>query len=193
MATKRHKVFISFHHGDKKIDPKCGEYWKERFEKLFHDQFETIISRSVQDGDIQEGILTETTRRKIRDNYIAEATVTVVLIGPETWKRKHVDWEISSSLRDTKKNSRCGLIGIMLPTYKGYNKITETYDPFTIPPRLFENEQCGFASIYLWNENPFIVQNWIHEAFLRRDKLIPVNSFPLFRNNRAFNQTNWQY
>lgn len=192
MGTKVHKVFISFHHGDKKLDPLCGEFWKERFEFLFQDRFEAIISKSVQDGDIEDGIKTETTRRKIRDEYIAEATVTVVLIGPETWKRKHVDWEISSSIRDTEKNPRCGLIGILLPTYPDYDKEKNTYYKYTIPPRLQKNIECKFASIHLWDENPDVVQGWIHNAFLRKDKINPTNSYPLFGNNRASNQTCWQ-
>lgn len=190
MAKKKHKVFVSFHHGNKKIDPKCGEYWKERFEKLFHDQFETIISKSVQDGEIEDGLKTETTRQKIRDEYIAEATVTIVLIGPETWKRKHVDWEISSSIRDTKNNSRCGLIGILLPTYKDFNKEKNTYNPNTIPPRLFYNIERKFASIHVWSEDQIIVQDWIHKAFERRYSVLPDNSYPEFKNNRTGNQ--WQ-
>lgn len=192
MATNKHKVFISFHHGDKTTDPKCGQYWKERFEALFHDYYETIISKSVQDGDIKDGILTETTRQKIRDEFIADATVTVVLIGPETWKRKHVDWEISSSIRDTKNNPRCGLIGILLPTYPNYNAIKNTYNGNTIPPRLKKNIDCGFATIHVWNENPTIVQGWIHAAFEKRDKATPDNSYPMFANNRAADQTKWQ-
>lgn len=59
MATKVHKVFISFHHGNRELDPICGEYWKERFESLFQDRFEAIISKSVQDGDIEDGIKTD--------------------------------------------------------------------------------------------------------------------------------------
>ena len=188
MATIKHKVFISFHHGDKTIDPKCGQYWKERFETLFHDHYETIISKSVQDGDIKDGILTETTRQKIRDEYIAAATVTVVLIGPDTWKRKHVDWEISSSIRDTKNNPRCGLIGILLPTYPNYDSTKNTYIGKTIPPRLQNNIDCGFATIHVWNENPTIVADWIHKAFERRDKINPDNSYPMFANNRPDNQ-----
>jgi hypothetical protein len=192
MPTKVHKVFISFHHGDKKKDPQCGEYWKERFEHLFHDTFEVIISKSIHDGDIEDGENTDTTRRIIRDDYIAEATVTVVLIGPETWKRKHVDWEISSSIRKTDKNPRCGLIGILLPTYKGYNEVKKTYYQYTIPPRLQKNVDCGFAKIYLWDENPEIVQDWIHKAFERKDKIDPDNSYRLFADNRGANQTQWQ-
>jgi Thoeris protein ThsB, TIR-like domain len=192
MSTNKHKVFISFHHGNKTIDPKCGQYWKERFESLFRDYYETIISRSVQDGDIKDGIQTETTRQKIRDEFIADATVTVVLIGPDTWKRKHVDWEISSSIRDTKNNSRCGLIGILLPTYPNYDSVKNTYNGNTIPPRLQKNIDCGFATIHVWNENSAIVSDWIHKAFERRNKINPDNSYPMFANNRPDNQTKWQ-
>ena len=192
MITKKHNVFISFHHGNRIIDPKCGEYWKERFESLFQDSYDAINSKSVQDGDIRDGILTETTRQKIRDEFIADSTVTVVLIGPETWKRKHVDWEISSSIRETKNNSRCGLIGILLPTYPNYNSEKNTYNGKTIPPRLQKNIECGFATIHVWNENPLIVQNWIHAAFERRTKVIPDNSYPMFSNNRAYDQKQWQ-
>jgi hypothetical protein len=189
-TNKRHKVFVSFHHGDPTIDPQCGQRYKERFEHLFSTYFDATITKSVQDGDIKDGIATETTRQKIRDEYIADATVTIVLIGPETWKRKHVDWEISSSIRDTSRNPRCGLLGILLPTYPDYNREKNQYNPNTVPPRLYSNIKSGFASIHVWNESPSIVQNWIHEAFLRRNKIIPDNSYPLFANNRSGSQ--WQ-
>lgn len=193
MPTPRHKVFLSFHHGDPLRDPYCGQKYKERFERLFSSQYDAMISNSVQDGDIVDGIATETTRQKIRDEYIADATVTIVLVGPETWKRKHVDWEISSSIRDTARNPRCGLIGILLPTYPDYNRQTNTFNQFTIPPRLWDNKRNGFANIYVWNENPIVVQGWIHEAFLRRDRISPDNSYPLFRYNRLAEQRQWSY
>jgi len=170
----------------------CGHYWKEKFEFLMTKSTEKMISKVVSDGDINTNIATETIRQKIRDEFIADATITVVLIGPETWKRKHVDWEISSSIRDTKNNSRCGLIGILLPTYPDYDKIKNTYNPKTIPPRLQKNIDCGFATIHVWNENPSIVQEWIHNAFERRAKINPDNSYPMFSNNRSIEQTQWQ-
>jgi hypothetical protein len=193
MIMQRHKVFLSFHHGDPLRDPYCGQKYKERFEQLFSAQYNTMITKSVQDGDIKDGITTETTRQKIRDEYIADATVTIVLIGPETWKRKHVDWEISSSIRDTQKNPRCGLLGILLPNYPDYNRNTNNYNQYTIPPRLWDNIKCGFASIHLWNENPVVVQRWIHEAYLRRNQKLPDNSYPMFSNNRPADQKQWSY
>jgi hypothetical protein len=142
-----------------------------------------MVSKSVQIGDIDSNLPTERIRQKIRDEYLRDSTVTVVLIGSETWKRKHVDWEIGSSIRQTEYSSRSGLLGIVLPTYP--RKDLTKYDPYTIPPRLYDNVKSNFAQIYNWNDNSFVVQKWIHDAFERRNKIIPDNSFPSFMNNRS--------
>lgn len=110
--TPRHKVFISFHEGDIK--------YKQDFVRMMGKR---ILDRSVDTGNIDDSDLkTATVRQKIRDEYIRDATVTIVLIGPRTWQRKHVDWEIGSSIRKTKKNSRCGLLGILLPNHPNHGK-----------------------------------------------------------------------
>lgn len=181
MPSNRHKVFVSYHHAN-------DQYYKNRFEHLFCNVTDAVVSRSVQMGGIDPNLKTETIRQKIRDEYLRESTVTVVLIGTETWKRKHVDWEISSSIRDTKFNSRSGLLGILLPTYPGYSQ--NKYDPKTIPPRLFDNIECGFAKIYCWDEASEAVKSQIHDAFLNRNKVNPDNSRDLFRNNRSGDK--WQ-
>lgn len=173
--TSRHKVFISYHHAN-------DEAYKLKFEELFHGYFDIVVSRSVQMGDIDPNLNTETIRRKIRDEYLRDSTVTVVLVGAETWKRKHVDWEISSSLRNTDYNPRSGLVGILLPTYPLYRQ--NKYDPHTIPPRLYDNLQCGFAEIYNWRNDPATVQEWIHKAFNRRKRINPDLSRTMFAKNR---------
>lgn len=184
METKVHKVFVSYHHtpGD--------QAYRNDFEKLFNDYHQIIISKSVQIGEIDPNLTTETIRQKIRDEYIRDSTVTVVLIGPETWKRKHVDWEIGTTIRHTESNPRGGLLGILLPTYPLYSK--NQYNPYTIPPRFYYNLECGFAKIYKWSTNPIEVQKWIHEAFERRNVITPDNSYPSFANNRTIYQHQWQ-
>ena len=144
-----------------------------------------MVSQSVQIGDIDANLKVDTIRRKIRDEYLRDSTVTVVLIGEETWKRKHVDWEIGASIRDTEFNPRSGLLGILLPTYPRPAGEPTKYNPYTIPPRLHDNIECGFAKIYNWSDNPNVVQQWIHEAFNRRKTEIPDNSYPSFVNNRS--------
>ena len=177
----RHNVFVSYHHGN-------DQYYREKFENLFSNTYDIMVSKSVQIGDINENLPTETIRQKIRDEYLRDSTVTVVLIGSETWKRKHVDWEIGSSIKQTQHSSRSGLIGILLPSYPR-SDMTK-YNQNTIPPRLHDNIECGFAKIYNWNDNPYEVQRWIHEAFERRNKITPDNSFPSYVNNRSGDR--WQ-
>lgn len=174
----RHKVFVSYHHAN-------DQYYRNRFEQLFSDAHDIMVSKSVQIGDINTYLPTETIRQKIRDEYLRDSTVTVVLIGAETWKRKHVDWEIGSSIRNTQFNPRSGLIGILLPTYRRPYNEPNNYTSHTIPPRLHDNIQCEFAKIYNWNEDPKIVHDWIHEAFNRRNKINPDNSYDSFVNNRS--------
>lgn len=77
MATKTHKVFVSFHEADSR--------YKDKFAKFMGDD---IVDKSVGDGDIVTDLKVETIRTKIRDEFIADATVTVVLIGRCTWQRK---------------------------------------------------------------------------------------------------------
>ncbi len=179
MSTQRHKVFVSYHHAN-------DQYYRNQFENLFSNTHDIMVSKSVQIGDINPNLKTETIRQKIRDEYLRDSTVTVVLIGTETWKRKHVDWEIGASIRDTYYNHRSGLLGIFLPTYP-LNANNE-FNPSTIPPRLYRNWQCGFAELYNWSTNPYEVQQWIHKAFLRRYELPnPDNSYPNFVNNRSGN------
>lgn len=171
----RHKVFISYHVDD--------QIYKNRFTQMMDDD---IVDKSVKDDDIDDtNLRVETIRQKIRDDFIADATVTVVLIGPCTWQRKHVDWEIGSSLRKTEKNSRCGLLGILLPNHPSYGN--RSYDPRLIPPRLADNcnGNAFFASIYDWSSDILSIRQWIHAAFLRRDGTSPDNSRPQYKNNRS--------
>ena len=189
--TKRHKVFVSFHHGDEN-DPNRGEVWKDEFVNMMTDYTNAMVDQSVNDGDIQDGLKVETIRQKIRDDYLADSTVTVVLIGPDTWKRKHVDWEISSSLRHTQNSPRPGLLGVLLPTYAGYDR--NIYDPNTIPPRLADNltGDAPFAKVIRWENDPYYFQDWIHWAFERRNQEPPPNnSRTMYANNRPDSSKGW--
>ena len=175
----RHRVFISFHHAD--------QFYKDWFVRMMGDD---IVDESVEDGDIDDDRLTtERIRQIVRDDFIRDATVTIVLVGPCTWQRKHVDWEIGSSLRATQRNSRCGLLGILLPNHPSYEQ--RSYNPRLIPPRLADN--CGgsdpYADVYDWPRSREIalVRTWIHRAFERRNDIPPNNGRDQFRHNRSGN------
>jgi len=176
--SQTHKVFVSCHHAN-------DQQYRNLFETIFANVYGVMISKSVQLGDINPFLQTDTVRQKIRDEYLRDSTVTVVLIGAETWKRKHVDWEIGASIRQTLYNPRSGLIGILLPSYPRPYNAPNNYTHNTIPPRLHDNIECGFAKIYNWSNDPYTVHSWIHDAFERRNRINPVNSYPSFVNNRT--------
>ena len=179
MAAKppRHNVFISYHHAQ-------DQRSKDEFVQMMGDN---IVDKSVDVGNIDDrGMRLDEVRQRIRDDYIASASVTIVLIGPCTWRRKHVDWEIGSSLRDTEKNPRCGLLGIFLPNHPDYG--ARRYNPRLIPPRLADNNGSGnspYAVLYDWSNSASEVRQWIHLAFNRRKGAAPDNSRPQFAKNRS--------
>lgn len=182
--TMKHKVFVSYHHNNDQV-------YREQFERICSD---AIVSHSVDIGDIDPNANTDYVRQKIRDEYLRDSTVTVVLVGNQSWQRKHIDWEIYSSLRDTQYNPRSGLIGIILPTYSRPEPGKYTIN--TVPPRLWDNLKTRddgkepFARIYPWSTNSDTIQQWIHEAFLRREKIIPINNRPMYGKNHTGKQ--WQ-
>ena len=49
---------------------------------------------------------------------------------------------------------RSGLLGIILPTYPRPPGKPTHYYYHTIPPRLHDNIQCGFAEIRSWSDDP---------------------------------------
>jgi hypothetical protein len=170
-----HRVFISFHHRN-------DDNYRKIFQFRFGNRFGVVAPDSVNDGDINPDADAETIRRRIRDGYLRDTTVTVVLVGVETWGRKHVDWEIASSLRHGPLNARSGLLGILLPSHPSYG--AKNVDRETLPARLVDNIECGYARVYDWSENESDVSLWVHQAFLRRDTVEPDQSRVLFRRNR---------
>ena len=105
---QKHKVFISYHH-------KNDQYYKEELLRI-NKENDLFIDMSVDTGDISEDLSDQDIRQKIRDDYLKDSTVTILLLGTETKDRKHVDWEIYSSMYDGKVNKKSGILVINLPT-----------------------------------------------------------------------------
>lgn len=106
--STRHKCFVSYHIDD--IDE------VEQFIDTFGSEF---IPRSVGvtvEDDFVNSTDEDYIKRRIRDEYLSDSTVTIVLLGGCTWGRKFVDWEISSSLRNDSNNKRSGLLVYPLPS-----------------------------------------------------------------------------
>jgi hypothetical protein len=152
----RRKTFVSYYHHD-------DQSYREKFENLFED---LIVSKSVEDGDIDSDNSDEYIKQLIQKDYLADTTVVVVLIGQKTKCRKHVDWEISGALNLKVGDSNAGLLGILLPSHPDYGTGQATYD--LLPARLADNFKSGYAIIRDWTDDRVKMQKYIEEAFERR-------------------------
>lgn len=140
----RHKVFVSYYHRD-------DQRYRDNFAMLPGNVF---INKSVRPGDIDSDLSAEYVKRLIRENYITDSSVVVVLVGPNTKLRKHVDWEIFAGL-SRKAGGHSGLIGILLPSFPLHrNPLTGRleYRLADLPDRLADNVLSGYAEVYLWSE-----------------------------------------
>ena len=108
MTNNKHKVFISYHHAN-------DENYKKALLEL-NELHELFIDASVDTGDIDETLDDDAIRQKIRDDYLKDSTVTIVLVGTETKNRKHIDWEIYSSMFNGSVNKQSGILVIHLPS-----------------------------------------------------------------------------
>ena len=103
-----HKVFISYHH---EID----QNFKNTLVKV-GEKHQLFIDMSVDTGEIPDDWDDQMIREKIRDEYLRDSTVTILLVGEETKGRKHIDWEVYSSMFDGKRNKKSGILVVNLPT-----------------------------------------------------------------------------
>ncbi|MDT3498132.1 TIR domain-containing protein [Bacillus toyonensis] len=141
------KVFVSYHHG--KDQPRAN------YLRTAYGSDNTLIDRSLPaalDSDDNDYILSV-----IRTKHLKTSTVTIVLVGEETYKRKWVDWEIYSSLRTYLGRTRNGLLAIMLP---GAN---------SVPARLQDNIDSGYAVTMRWENISWQLESKIEEAYSKRN------------------------
>lgn len=168
--SRKHKVFISYYHYD---DQKYKNYIDNNFKDI-------IINKSVMFNDIDSNDSDKYIKRLIREDYISDSSVVIVLIGKNTKTRKHVDWEIYAGLRNSIHGSS-GLVGILLPEAQG--------DANCIPARLADNVRSGYSKIYDWN---YAIQHFemiVDEAFENRVKL--KNKINNSRIQMQNNTTGW--
>lgn len=170
--AQKHKVFISFYHQD-------DQTYKDYIDKYLSS---SIINKSVMTGEYDPDNSAEYIKRLIREDKISDSSVVVVLVGPNTRKRKHVDWEIYAGLRSS-VNGSAGLIGIMLPELVPAPNGGYYYRD--MPGRLADNIKSGYADWYTWDYaiSHFyeIVKNAFEKRITNTDKI--DNSRPQMQRN----------
>lgn len=103
-----HKVFISHHHAND-----LG--YKDELVR-FGEVNGIFVDQSVDTGDISDRLPDQRIREKIRDQYLRDSSVTIMLVGTHTKRRKHIDWEIYSSMIDGEVSKKSGIMVINLPS-----------------------------------------------------------------------------
>ena len=170
--TQRHKVFISFYHHDDQV-------YKNYIDRYLSSN---IINKSVMEGEYYTDNSDEYIKRLIREDKISDSSVVVVLVGPNTKNRKHVDWEIYAGLRPS-INGNSGLVGIFLPTVR--KAPNGGYYYADMPARLADNIESGYADFYDWDYAISHFDTIIEKAFNNRAfrRNLIVNSRPQMQRN----------
>jgi hypothetical protein len=151
----RRKCFVSYHHDDQ-------DEVEQFIEDFGHNFIPRILGVSDED-DFIDSEDTEYIMDQIREKYLTDSTVTIVLIGKCTWARRYVDWEIYSTLRDDTRNLRSGLLAITLPSIADYSDRK-------LPPRLKENVNGDelYANWWKYPTSDTDLKDWIEKAFAKR-------------------------
>lgn len=201
---KKHKVFISYYHKD-------DQCYKDKLLEL-NKKYDIFDNYSVPENDVDDnGKTRESIRKIVRDKYIKEATVLVLLCGRNTRRRKFIDWELHAAMYDTMKNPKTGMLVINLPTIEQCELASDENDKILIddncanwvslkeqqeyeeafpylPLRIMDNISKGIPiSVVNWSkiiDNPKVLEALIHNAFARRKCTVYKNNRQLKRKNR---------
>lgn len=112
-----HKCFISFKTED--------TYYKNEIQKWADKDKVDMIDKSLNapiNSEDEDYIM-----RKIREDYLADSTVTIVLIGTHSAEcfgkeeQKYIKRELQASLYNGTNNTRNGILGVVLPSM--YNSV----------------------------------------------------------------------
>ena len=174
LAQPRRKVFISSFHADR-TEVDAFIYRWETMEQVF-------IAKALATFDNDDFINStnpEYVMREIRRIYIADSTVTIVLIGRCTHSRRYVDWEIKTSLRRGEYTPN-GLLAYVLPSAMPYlGSITESSPQWkslpwpNLPDRLkanwnYDHQQKCYARYRIPPNSADVLRQDIENAYWDR-------------------------
>src|SRR5260370_29258916 len=154
----RRKCFVSYHSDD---ENEVAAF----LESFGHVFIPRVIGLSEEDDFIGSSN-TDYVMDAIRENYLADSTVTIALLGRCTWSRQFVDWEAYSTLRNDKLNRRSGLMAINLQS------IANDYAG-RVPARVNDNVKGtdgteGYARWWVYPSTAEILRSWIEIAYEAR-------------------------
>lgn len=170
MAAVRHKCFISYHQTD---EDEVAEFIDD-----FKDVFIPKVIGVSDTDDFIDSTDTVYVMRRIRELYLTDSTVTIVMIGKCTWAKRYVDWEVASTLRTDPINKRSGLMAITLRSVASAL--------IQLPRRMADNvdRDHGYARAWKYPTSAVGLRSCIDIALSARRTQIPFNSRALFGSDR---------
>jgi hypothetical protein len=145
----KRKVFVSYHHQDQAM--------VESFRNTFGSVYDVFTDNSLD--RVIDSLDTLYVNRTISESYITGTSITIVLCGADTWKRKYIDWEIHSTLE---KNH--ALLGVIIPAtpliWQNGQYVTQ------VPTRLHTNVAASYAHAIHWPANAQVLSSAIDHAIL---------------------------
>ncbi len=156
LGIKR-RVFISHYRGDKdEVD---------EFIDVFANQakvFTPYVLGANNNDDFINSSNTDYVMTQIRQNYLQDTTVTIILIGSCTHSRRYVDWELKSSLRQGEYTPN-GVMGIILPSLG-----SSCYMPPRLEDNWSKNHVDCYARLCVYPSSIQKLGEWIDDAFNAR-------------------------
>ncbi|MFD8098388.1 TIR domain-containing protein [Nocardia fluminea] len=152
----RHKCFISYHAEDTEE--------VRAFLDTFGSEF---IARTIGVTDEDDSQDTYYLMSRIRQEYLGDSTVTIVLVGECTSARRYVDWEVYSSVRDSKHSTVNGILAIQLPSAVG----TGAKLPDRVSDNVTRDENgidVGYARYHVYPTSASSLRSLIDDAFQAR-------------------------
>lgn len=153
----KRRVFVSHYSGDRIEVDNFINYFAN-----IHSLFTPYVLGANNNDDFIDSMNTDYVMNRIREKYLKDSTVTIVLLGSCTHSRRYIDWEIKSSLRQGNYIPN-GLIGIVLP---GQNNSAH------LPARFKANWNTEHSNCYAryWPYPTTVNQlgEWIDDAFSAR-------------------------
>lgn len=147
-SSTRHRCFLAHHAED--AEEILG--FVEEFKDVIIPRSIGVQGDAFIDSDDDDYVMSQ-----IRQKYLGETTVTIVLLGQCTWARKYIDWEIYSSLRQSSSSTRNGLMSVRLASGQGAR----------FPTRLETNlnGDDGYARAWKYPTSGAVLRSHVQDAF----------------------------
>jgi hypothetical protein len=185
----KRNVFISSFHADQ-AEVDSFIYNCTKVAKIFTAKaLGTFDNEDFIDSDNPEYVMSQ-----IREKYIGDASITIVLVGKCTHSRRYVDWEIKSSLRRGQSLPN-GLLAYVLPSATpppGEPRWSRKWPH--VPPRLaanwnYEHQDLCYARYYEMPPSTDDVRRNVEAAFLDRTNRADLikNGSDMMKNNAKCN------